>query len=337
MATDLGSFGEIDSLATTLNWQPAEWLRLSVLRRYTERAPEHEQVSGAITITPNVRYFDPLRNETVNVSTSAGVFPGSRTRRCAPGGCRRMRPVPGRDLHLTAEYTANRFSDQIGYTPPPTAAVVAAFPDRFARDAAGHLVSVDTRPVNFARQTSRQLRLGATGAMPLRGATDGQDPDGAKPVLQFSLAHIIVLSNTATIRDGLPTLDLLAGEVAGVGTGRQRTASEASVALTDRGSGLRLSADRLGRSFLQIGPSSGGNLLTFGSLTRFDAKVFADTARLFPRSTFARNGRIALSVENIANARQQVSDGTGATPFGYQPAYRDPIGRTITLELRRTF
>jgi iron complex outermembrane receptor protein len=140
-----------------------------------------------------------------------------------------------------------------------------------------------------------------------------------------------------TIRDGLPALDLLAGDVAGVGTGRQRSASEANLSLTDRGTGLRLSADRIGRSFLQVGPPGGGNLLTFGRLTHLNAKLFADTARLFPHSAFARSGRIALSVENIANARQTVSDESGATPFGYQPVYRDPIGRTVTIELRKSF
>ncbi|CAH0495001.1 hypothetical protein NVSP9465_00005 [Novosphingobium sp. CECT 9465] len=32
-----------------------------------------------------------------------------------------------------------------------------------------------------------------------------------------------------------------------------------------------------------------------------------------------------------------MTDETGATPFAYLPAYRDPLGRTVTLSLRNQF
>jgi iron complex outermembrane receptor protein len=35
------------------------------------------------------------------------------------------------------------------------------------------------------------------------------------------------------------------------------------------------------------------------------------------------------------NDRQKVRDGRGATPLIYQPAYLDPLGRTVTLGLRK--
>ena len=331
--TELGRYGRLDYASATLNWQPFDWLRLSGLRRHAERSPEPDQIFGAVTVTQNLRFFDPVRNETVSVTGIGGGFPGLRneavdtTRLSADASV-----LKGRDLHLTAEYLDTGYSDQIGYTPPPTAAVVAAFPDRFVRDASGRLVSVDMRPVNFDRQTTRQLRLGATGSFPLH------DEGGeAKPVLQFSLGHTLVLSNTLLIREGLPVIDLLDGGASGVGTARQRNTTEASLALTDRGSGVRMNVSRRGESLLLLGPPSAQSLLTFGAVTRIDLRAFADLERFFPAMPLAKGARLTLTVDNLANDRQPVTDTFGATPYSSQAAFRDPIGRLVGVELRKAF
>jgi iron complex outermembrane receptor protein len=47
--------------------------------------------------------------------------------------------------------------------------------------------------------------------------------------------------------------------------------------------------------------------------------------------------RMSLSVLNATNDRQEVRDSFGGTPLQYQPGYRDPIGRTVELELRKVF
>jgi iron complex outermembrane receptor protein len=40
---------------------------------------------------------------------------------------------------------------------------------------------------------------------------------------------------------------------------------------------------------------------------------------------------------NLTNARQRVRDSFGHNPLQYQPDYRDPLGRTIEVELRKVF
>jgi outer membrane receptor protein involved in Fe transport len=47
--------------------------------------------------------------------------------------------------------------------------------------------------------------------------------------------------------------------------------------------------------------------------------------------------RITLAVTNLTNIRERVVDRFGFTPLAYQPGYRDPIGRSIELELRKKF
>jgi hypothetical protein len=44
-----------------------------------------------------------------------------------------------------------------------------------------------------------------------------------------------------------------------------------------------------------------------------------------------------VDVVNATDQRQKVRNSAGMTPIEYQPAYRDPIGRTIELEIRKVF
>jgi hypothetical protein len=66
------------------------------------------------------------------------------------------------DVTITANYVRSRTRNAIAGFPEPTAAIEAAFPDRFVRDADGALLSVDARPINFARQDRSELRWGLT-------------------------------------------------------------------------------------------------------------------------------------------------------------------------------
>ena len=46
---------------------------------------------------------------------------------------------------------------------------------------------------------------------------------------------------------------------------------------------------------------------------------------------------MSLFVNNLLNARQKVTDGTGQTPLTYQPYLEDPLGRVFGVELRKLF
>ena len=48
---------------------------------------------------------------------------------------------------------------------------------------------------------------------------------------------------------------------------------------------------------------------------------------MFGPSTLTKGARITLGFDNLFNARQDVRNQTGITPLGYQPIYRDPLGR----------
>lgn len=343
---DLGSFGRIDRHAIALNWAPLEWLRLNANEVKDGLALAPELVSAPATITENVPYFDPVTGQTVNVTTIYGgaanlANQSQRTRTLSLTA----NPYKPYNLQFNADYVVTELRNQAGALPPPSSAVVAAFPDRFVRDANGQLIVVDNRTVNFARQHSRQLRLGANFMIPLTPAVMPKPPVPGEPrrrpmprtTLQVNASHTFLLESKTVIRDGLPEVDLLDGGAIGIGGGQQRHATDLGLALTRGGTGVRAQATWRGASTLRIGTLAAPDLLAFDPLFRLDLRVFADLGQLLPGTKAAKDTRVTVSFENLTNNRQLVSNLAGFTPLGYQGAYRDPVGRTVTFELRKVF
>lgn len=340
-AADLGKFGTLTRRSLALNWQPIPWLRLVALDSREERAVAADLIAAPLVVTPNVPYFDPLTGQTVDVTTINGgssnlADEDYRTRSIALT----ITPDKKRAVALNAEYVVNDTRNQVGALPLPSSAVVAAFPDRFIRDSGGELVTVDSRSINFARQRTEALRLGLRFAVPLdrRGALATGRPALRKNVrplrLSFSANHSILLSSTAVIRAGLPEVDLLAGGAIGIGGGQVRDTSRANLALNRGGSGLRLDFTRRGSSKLVTGTPATPDLLKFDALATFDLRAFVDLGEVFPKAGLGRGTRLSLVLDNIGNQRQKVRNSSGEIPQAYQPVRRDPVGRTVMVELR---
>ena len=137
----------------------------------------------------------------------------------------------------------------------------------------------------------------------------------ARPMLQMSASLTHVFTSTSTIRETLGSVDLLA----------------------DGGIGIRGQMAWKGPSYIASGTAIAPDLLTFAPSARFDLKVFTDLARLFGTSPLTKGARITIAVENIGNSRQTVRNQAGTTPLGYQSIYRDPLGRMVSIELRKVF
>jgi outer membrane receptor protein involved in Fe transport len=80
--------------------------------------------------------------------------------------------------------------------------------------------------------------------------------------------------------------------------------------------------------------------LRFGSLTTVNLRLFADLGgrpRWLADHPWFRGFRIRLSVDNLFNQRPDVRDGVGAVPAGYQADLLNPLGRRISLSIRKQF
>lgn len=182
----LSDFGTLTTLGYGANWSPAPALRLLASMTHEEGAPSPQQLGAPVLSTPNVRVFDYVRGESVDVIAIEGGNPAlAADRRDVFKLGANWRPLARTDLTLRADYTDSTIDGPISPFPAATVAIEAAFPDRFVRDPAGRLVQIDTRPVNFARSERRQLRWGFNLSLPVTGSVQrrvraareaGEDP-----------------------------------------------------------------------------------------------------------------------------------------------------------------
>ncbi|MBW4331989.1 TonB-dependent receptor [Stakelama sp. CBK3Z-3] len=182
----LSDFGTLTSIGYGLNWEPIDDVRLLVSITDEDGAPTAAQLGGAVITTPNSRIFDYVTGETVDITRISGGNPDlvADNRHVMKIGLN-AKPLSDPDLRLSVEYVKERIDNPIASFPSVTAAIQEAFPDRFVRDAAGDLVQVDARPVNFLRSDRQQIRWGFDFNKRLGGSASdgggGGPPGGGGP------------------------------------------------------------------------------------------------------------------------------------------------------------
>ncbi|MBW0143836.1 TonB-dependent receptor [Sphingomicrobium clamense] len=161
VAESLSDFGELFSYGAGVNWRPTRKLSFLASFDREEGSPSLTQLGEARVVEPLVSFFDFTNGETVLVDAITGGNPDlvADTREVLKISGNWQLPTKD-DLRLTAEYITERIDNPIGSFPAASAALEAAFPDRFFRDGDGTLVGVDLTPVNYARQSRDSLRWG---------------------------------------------------------------------------------------------------------------------------------------------------------------------------------
>lgn len=164
---NLSDFGTLTTLGAGLNWRPVTGLSLIVSHTREEGAPTTSQVGGPQVVTEAARVFDYVTGQTVEVRRIDGGNEDltSDKRNVTKIGLT-WKPMTSQDLTLSANYVRSRIENAISTFPAATAEIEAAFPDRFLRNAAGELLQIDYRPVNFAETRSDSLRWGVNYSRP---------------------------------------------------------------------------------------------------------------------------------------------------------------------------
>jgi iron complex outermembrane recepter protein len=367
-------FGLLRVLGGGVNWSPVEPLDLIASITDEDGAPTVQQLGDPVTTTPGALVFDFSTGRTVEVLRVDGGNPDliADNRRVLKLGLT-LKPWEERDLALTANWIRTRINDPISSFPSLTPEIEAAFPERFERNAAGDLIRIDARPVNYARSDTEELRwgfnysrrLGPAGPGergPAPGPPPGGPPPGAGPGrgfggpggrfgggrpgegrLQLAMYHTWNLRNEILIRDGVPPLDLLNGSATGSRGGEPEHELELQAGLFKGGLGARLEANWRSGTFIR-GDESGrpdavGDL-RFSDQTTVDLRLFADFGQrrsLVQRYPWLRGSRLSLSVDNVFDERLDVRDASGVTPRGYEADLLDPEGRTFRISFRKLF
>ena len=386
----LSDFGTLTTVGGGLNWSPTKPLNLIASWTREEGAPSVLQLGDPLLDTPGTRIFDFTRGDTVLANVITGGNPDLESDRrnvWKLGG--NWRPSTKVDLRLRADFVHSRIDRPVASFPGPSAALEAAFPERFVRDSSGQLISADLRPVNFdsasrdtlrwgfdftqplksARPSQAQIdqfraRRAAAGGAPTEGAppAEGPPPEGSRDGggdrgdrgfggggggrfggggrqggrLTFSLTHTVNLVDKVTIRPGLD-LDYLHGGALGSSGGRPRHEVEAQAGWANNGLGARFSGNW--RSGTTVDSAASGNL-HFSPLATFDLRLFANPGERFDlvaKHPWLRGTQVRLEVKNMFDAKPRVRDAAGLVPASYQPDLLNPLGRTVSISLRKLF
>ena len=360
-----GSLREVSRAATLpgfsygLEWAPAETVSIEATVDH-QRLPASVQVlSDPVVVREGVRVFDFLRNQTATVSYLSGGNPGiAPERRQTFTVDASWRVLPHGGLTLSARYTGVRRRDAQGALPPVSAEVQAAFPDRYQRDASGLLTLVDGRAVSFARSDSDEITWGFAMRRVL-ARQDGtaatvEDPGDEQDMasgtdrsalrrgvgawrVSASLNHTVTLRSLRQARAGLPVVNLLDGGASGYGSGTSRHALQFAAGIAGAGVGLQLKGRWESASWVKAGSAAAPGDLHFGAQTRIDARLNADLGRIVPDKAWSRGLRLWVGVVNVLDSQQRVTNRLGQTPLSYQPYLLDPLGRTVTVTLRKAF
>lgn len=327
--------GSLTNVTYALNWDPRPWLRLSAALVTGKIPPAVESVAGPLISTPGVRSIDPLNGETIDIVEITGGNPLLKAQR---DDSRRLSaivtPFASGALVLSGDYSEIRNRDLVMALPAGAGLLLEAFPERFVRGPNGQLVAVDVRPLNFTRQSERQLRTGIAVTLPIDAGRERAD----KARLQFDINHAWLLDSRIKVREGSGGIDLLSRDAFGLGGAtRPQHEIDATLGYAQRGFGVRVTAQYRSASFLDLGSGSLSDSLRFSPLATFNIRSFIDAQRIAPSVGWLRGARLSVSLNNFTGASQVVRSSSGETPLRYQPAYLDPIGRTLQLELRKAF
>jgi len=334
--------GNLVHYALGLSWQPLTALRIHGGVEHNEMPASVELLGSPTLQSPNAFAFDPLTGNTVQVTEITGGNPSlkpetDQIRRLSA----QLTLVKKLNLQLSGEYIDTDRRNFVSSLPGESAAIMLAFPDRFVRDSNGNLTTIDLRPVNFDSEEEKRLRWGLSMNTRIGGPAPGakRSPGHVTPTTYFQLTanHSVVFSDRIEIRSGLDPVDLLGGGAIGVGGGRVRHQLDGTAAITSGGLGARIGVTWRSRSSLLARSNGTTDTLTFSPLMTINLRVFADARRIIPDAKWAKGLRLSIDALNLTNSRQSVRDSFGITPLQYQPAYRDPIGRTIELEIRKVF
>lgn len=365
----LSDFSAITAYGYGLNWSPISGVTLLASVSVDEAAPSSSQLGDPVLVTPNALVYDYVRGETAVVSLTSGGNPFLRAeeRRDVKVGLT-YEPKWLDGLTLTGNYFRNRSTDPLASFPALTAAVQAAFPDRFTRDVAGQLIAVDQRSINFLAARSEQLRWGLSfqksfgqtsgtqggsartgmggpppgggaGAGPRPGGGGGRGfgpPGGNGGRWSIAAYHTIKFTDEVDIAPGIPTLDLLGGDATGQSGGTPRHSFEFDGGWFYQGVGLRVN----GAHQTATSVNAGGSALRFSDLTTFNLRLFVNFDQrksLVEAVPLLKGTRLAFRIDNLFNDIQDVRDATGLVPLRYQPGYVDPVGRSFEISLRKIF
>jgi len=165
---EVSRFGTLKAFGYGANWTPIAGYTLIFSHTNDQAAPTVQQLGNPVIYTPGVAVFDYLTGQAADVTQISGGNRGLlRDNRNVTKIGLTIKPLDKQDLTLTANYIRSDIDHPVETFPSASAAIQAAFPNLFLRDAAGDLIEEDLRTVNFTRSERSELRWGFNYSRPI--------------------------------------------------------------------------------------------------------------------------------------------------------------------------
>ncbi|TFI57326.1 TonB-dependent receptor [Sphingomonas parva] len=348
----VGGFGSLADRSVGLSWAPVDRVQLLGQVRRSEAAPGLAPLSSPVLIVPDVPIFDFGTGRTEIVTLVQGGNPDlAAERRRVRSLTLNVKPFAKRELRLAASWEATEIADQTGNVYALTPQTEAILPELVSRDAAGRLVSVRFQPINFFRERQRALRftLNASGqlgkasppppAPPPAGAAGGAaSPPPPKPkprpFYYLGAGPSVRLVDRLQLRPGTPELDLLGGDTV-LGWAPPAVTSYFYGGINYLGNGMNFDGWFGGGSRVRSDDPEAD--LRFSPIFKLNVTAFVSVHHFLPREDWTRHLQLRLEVNNLTDAHQRVRDRNGTIPNRMQEDYLDPVGRTVTVSVRKLF
>ncbi|WP_428151985.1 TonB-dependent receptor [Brevundimonas sp.] len=179
----------------------------------------------------------------------------------------------------------------------------------------------------------QQIRMGG-GPGGGGGRGGGMQPGQGR--FNLSIYHTVRFTDTVSIRDNLPELDLLDGDATGARGGTPRNEIQLQAGVFRNGFGSFLNANW--RQSTRVDGGAGGSDLAFSDQTTVNLNVFADLSQRtswVEKFPILKGTRLNFGVQNLFDSRTEVTSSTGTVPLNYQPDFLDPVGRVYSISLRK--
>ena len=155
----------------------------------------------------------------------------------------------------------------------------------------------------------------------------------------LALYHTWRFTDRVTVAPGVPVFNQLAGDALTEG-GVPRHAVELEGGVFHKGFGIRLNGNWSAPADVLASGAPGSSDLRFGSVLSLGARIFVNLDQqegLVENMPFLKGVRVAFDFDNILDSRQKVTDDSGSVPLAYQAAYRDPRGRFVGIDIKKSF
>ncbi len=187
-----------------------------------------------------------------------------------------------------------------------------------------------------AVNSGRTQNAGQARGGPPRGRGGRRGGRGAGRVF-LSLYHTAVLEDSLLITPGGDRLDLLNGDAISDRGGASAHQVTAQVGATRGPLGAFLRVRWQSETELDDGA---GNVLKFNDLATTNFRLqynFGNNPKLLLKYPFLDSSRVSLSVNNLFDEKQRVTDSAGLVPINYQADLLDPRGRNVMIRVRKLF